>query len=74
MASIRATAPGEEITVHFKGSAQFGNEPHTATGVLVRVDKDTAIVEVEGSQVELYKMPPSRLWRYGTSAEVVTFS
>lgn len=48
MASIRATAPGEEITVHFKGSVQFGNEPHTATGVLVCVDKDTAIVEVEG--------------------------
>lgn len=74
MARIKDLVPGQQVTINFKGSKTIGNEPYEGIGTFIRADDESAEFNMGGQTVEFYKMPPSRLWRYGTSAEIATFT
>lgn len=74
MTRINDLTPGQQVTINFKGSKEMGNEPYQGIGTFVRADSESAEFNMGGQTIEFYKIPPSRLWRYGTSGEVATFT
>lgn len=63
---------GTKIRMKMHGSKMYGNEPYFLNGTFLGITDDEVHVDSDGQVLEFYRMGSSPLWRYGTSAEVVT--